>query len=185
MKTITIHNRYTGEAIYSHTCKGNTIRKTVEKAVSEGVSLADAYLYKADLYNAYLYNANLENAYLRNANLKDAYLYNADLQGIKTNHTIPTIENIHQAVFAACQIEGSFDMNNWHSQCGTTHCVAGHVEILADAKELADKTSTLFAATMIYQKSSDIQPPKGLFFMDNEEALRELERLAEIEKNGK
>ena len=59
---IEIKNRYDGSVIYSHECEGNTIKKTVEKAVKEN----------ANLENANLENAVLENAYLGNANLRDA-----------------------------------------------------------------------------------------------------------------
>ena len=58
---IEIKNRHTGEVIYSHECEGNTIKKTVEKAVKEN----------ANLWNAYLWNANLRNANLANAKNKD------------------------------------------------------------------------------------------------------------------
>ena len=79
MNTIKIKNT-SGKVLYTHTCKNNTIKITLEKAVSER-----ADLYKADLINAYLEDANLINAdlrdaNLRNANLRGAYLEDADLR---------------------------------------------------------------------------------------------------------
>jgi uncharacterized protein YjbI with pentapeptide repeats len=79
MNTIKIKNT-SGKVLYTHTCKNNTIKITLEKAVSER-----ADLYKADLINAYLEDANLINAdlrdaNLRNANLRGAYLEDANLR---------------------------------------------------------------------------------------------------------
>ena len=76
---IEIKNRHTGEVIYSHECEGNTIKKTVEKAVKENANLRNANLRNAYLGNAYLRNANLGNADLANANLANADLANANL----------------------------------------------------------------------------------------------------------
>ena len=98
MKTICIKDT-SGGVLYEHTCIDNTMKITLEKAVSEnadlqnadlryaylenanlkGANLKGAYLYNADLQNAILINANLENAYLRNANLRNSNLENANL----------------------------------------------------------------------------------------------------------
>ena len=76
---IKIKHRHTGEVIYSHKCEGNTIKKTIEKAVSENANLRNADLWNANLENASLRNADLRNADLWNANLRNADLRNADL----------------------------------------------------------------------------------------------------------
>ena len=88
---IQIRNRYTGAVIFKHKCEDNSIRKTVEKAVSEnahlnraslsGANLYGAYLCGANLYGAYLSGANLRNAYFCGANLREADLREADLEG--------------------------------------------------------------------------------------------------------
>ena len=81
MKTITIKNRH-NETLYSHTCKNNTYKITLEKAVKENVCLDYAYLHELDLSNAYLPNARLHAARLINVNLSNAILCNSDLSNI-------------------------------------------------------------------------------------------------------
>ena len=80
-----------GNVLFVHECENNSIKKTVEEAVMQDISLcmADlrcAYLRGANLCNAYLYGANLwdaclRDACLRGANLCDAYLRGANLYG--------------------------------------------------------------------------------------------------------
>jgi len=94
------------------------------------------------------------------------------------------IENIHQKVLEAIQDNGNkLEMSTWHS-CETTHCRGGWVVHLAgkEGKELEEKTSTQFAAMMIYKASSKIRvfPPK--FFETNERAMEDIIRCAEEEK---
>ena len=48
-----------GELIFEYECENNTIKKTVEKAVKEKVSLSSADLRLANLRSADLYLANL------------------------------------------------------------------------------------------------------------------------------
>ena len=73
-------------------------------------------------------------------------------------------------------------MGNWHSSCGTTHCRAGWVVELAGGagKELEAKTSTAFAAMMIYKASgSRISPCR--FYDGNDKAMEDMKRCAERE----
>lgn len=58
--TIEIKSKY-GEVIFSYTCEGNTVKKTVEEAVRNNVSLRGADLREADLSGAYLSGAYLSN----------------------------------------------------------------------------------------------------------------------------
>ena len=62
--TIEIKNRFTGEVIFSHEAKNNTIKLTVEAAVSTGASLNGASLHRA-----YLNGASLDRASLNRASL--------------------------------------------------------------------------------------------------------------------
>lgn len=80
MKTITIKNRH-NETLYSHTCKNNTYKITLEKAVRENISLKYAYLHDIDLSNAFLPNIKLYGAFLVHVNLSNAYLHRAYLYG--------------------------------------------------------------------------------------------------------
>lgn len=56
--TITIKNRYTGRVIFEYSCVDNTDAKTVEEAVSRGISLQDAFLPEVILYRADLHGAD-------------------------------------------------------------------------------------------------------------------------------
>jgi len=71
MIKIEIENRG-GNVIYSHDCENNTLRLTLEKAVSEKVGLRGANLRGADLRDANLWGADLEGAHLGGATLGGA-----------------------------------------------------------------------------------------------------------------
>ena len=73
-------------------------------------------------------------------------------------------------------------MDTWHT-CDTTHCRAGWVEVLGgkEGTELAEKTSTLFAAMQIYKASSPIRVSPVHFFETNEKAMEDIKRCAEEE----
>jgi len=97
---------------------------------------------------------------------------------------IPTIKNIHQAVFEAASATGrALDMGSWHT-CETTHCRAGWVVHLAGEAgyALERATDTPFAALMIYKKSSEIPVKEPVFYIDNEKSIADMKRCAELEK---
>jgi hypothetical protein len=95
---------------------------------------------------------------------------------------IPKIENIHSAVLAAVSAENALEMGNWHS-CDTTHCRGGWVVNLAGEKgrKLEAITSTEFAAMQIYKASSPIKVLPVRFYEDNETAMADIKRCAELE----
>jgi len=75
-------------------------------------------------------------------------------------------------------------MGCWHT-CSTTHCWAGWIVTLAGVEgvKLEDKTSTLFAAMMIYKESNNgesISPCN--FFLSNDEARLKITELANNDK---
>jgi hypothetical protein len=75
-------------------------------------------------------------------------------------------------------------MDAWHT-CDTTHCRAGWVVHLAGKPgyELEEKTSTEFAAMQIYHKSNPKVPVSPVrFYEDNEKAMEDIKRCAELEK---
>ena len=76
--TIEIKSIY-GNVLYKHTCEYNSVKKAVEKAVKNDVSLSDANLYNANLRSAYLRYADLRGADLCGADLCGADLRGADL----------------------------------------------------------------------------------------------------------
>jgi len=152
----------------------------------EGADLRGAYLEGAYLTGANLEGANLEGADLTGANLRGAYLTGANLEGANlegADLNVPVIKNIHQEIQKATKHKGALKMGDWH--CGTSHCRAGWaVHLAGDAGyELEKKTSTATAAYLIYRKSSDL--PFALnFYASNEDALAEINRMAEIEASA-
>ena len=68
-----------GKVIFEYECENNSIRKTVEKALCENISLRSADLSSANLSSANLSSANLRSADLRSANLRSADLRSANL----------------------------------------------------------------------------------------------------------
>ena len=82
-RKIDIKNWETGEVIFSYACENNTITKTLEEAVKQGVSLA-----YADLMGVSLIGANLSYANLNNANLFGADLSFTNLSGVNLSYSI-------------------------------------------------------------------------------------------------
>jgi hypothetical protein len=75
-------------------------------------------------------------------------------------------------------------MGDWH-KCEKTHCRAGWVVALAGeaGRALEHFFDTPLAAMKIYDASSPLErvnPPR--FFEDNETALADMKRMAELEK---
>jgi uncharacterized protein YjbI with pentapeptide repeats len=137
-----------------------------------GAILSGADLSDADLRGAYLSGADLNGAYLRDADLSGAYLRGA-----------PKIENIHQAIYAAALAPDALDMGQWHNACGTAHCRAGWVVVLAGeaGKALEAKIGTPAAATLIYLASDPELERFPSFYCGNEEALADMKARAEAE----
>jgi hypothetical protein len=114
---------------------------------------------------------------------------------MKKDLYIPKIKNIHKKVLEAIKL-GELQMDMWHEDeskdengvyCGTTHCRAGWVVALAgkEGVDLENKTSTCFAAMMIYKKSSDIKVSPTRFYESNEKAMEDIIRCAEEESANK
>lgn len=73
-------------------------------------------------------------------------------------------------------------MSRWH-HCETTHCRAGWVVHLAgkQAYALEKRTSTPFAAMLVYDESSEIKLSPNRFYDEHKEAMADIERCAELE----
>ena len=69
-----------GNVLFVHECENNSIKKTIEEAVMQDISLCMANLRDANLSDANLRDANLRDANLRDANLRDANLRDANLR---------------------------------------------------------------------------------------------------------
>jgi len=141
-----------------------------------GANLRGANLRGADLSDANLRGANLSYADLSGANLRGANLSDADLRGA------PIITNIHQRVYEAASQPDALDMRAWH-KCGTTHCRAGWVVVLAgdEGKALEDSIGPAAAASLIYLASDPTLEKFPSFYCSNDEALEDMKRLAELE----
>ena len=121
-----------------------------------------------------LRGADLSGAYLRGADLRGADLRDADLRGV------PSIPNIHNAIYEAASKEDALNMDAWHT-CKTTHCRAGWVVTLAGDAGAAMEycIGTPAAAALIYMKSDPELERVPDFYASNEEALADMKRLAE------
>ncbi len=86
-------------------------------------------------------------------------------------------------MFAAVSQPNALDMATWHT-CETTHCRAGWVVTLAgdEGKALeAFHRSTPLAAALIYRDSSKIHIPMMRFYENNEDAMADMKKMAELE----
>ena len=61
---IQITARFTGSVLFEHEAENNTMKLTLEAAISAGAYLDGANLARANLAGAYLASANLDGAYL-------------------------------------------------------------------------------------------------------------------------
>ncbi len=200
-----IKNRYTGEAVFTATIKakktdayslqlGLAVRAAVDvKANLSGANLSGANLSDANLTGVVLRGADLSGAVLRNTNLTGSdlsvrgadmsgvNLVGANLEGIDLRDCPVKINNIHQTIYAVASQDGCLDMSTWH--CGTAHCRAGWVVTLAgeggNALEWTYGTSA--AASIIYIASDLTLKRVPDFYCDNETALADMKRLAELE----
>jgi len=87
-------------------------------------------------------------------------------------------------------------MSDWHknmqlneegAHCGTTHCWAGWIVAMGgkEARDLEERTSTVFAAIQINKASSPIRISPMNFYKNNAEAMLEIERCAQEEETLK
>jgi hypothetical protein len=96
---------------------------------------------------------------------------------------VPVIPNVHSQIYAAVSKPGALDMGGWH-KCDKTHCRGGWAVTLAGKEGAALERfyNTPLAAMMIYDASDPsfkINP--GRFFDDNDAALADMKRLADLE----
>jgi hypothetical protein len=92
---------------------------------------------------------------------------------------VPVIPDIHKKIFEAASQPEALNMESFHT-CETTHCRAGWAVHLAGAegKKLEHFFNTELAAMMIYKASGyKISPCR--FYDSNEDAFKDMKRLAE------
>lgn len=158
-----------------------------------GANLTGAELDQTNLTNANLTNANLTNTSLTFTNFMGANMTGADFTGCDIDETtfdlgfdmskilkIPVIDDIHKVVYEAVNKPNALDMSEWHDECGTTHCRAGWVVVLAGKAGLAleKQVGTGKAAELIYRRSDDSDYDLD-FNASNEDALEQMRLLAQ------
>jgi uncharacterized protein YjbI with pentapeptide repeats len=147
----------------------------------------NVYLEGADLRNASLKCADIQGANLRGANLKGADLRNADVSRVDFTgsnwqeidlfeRAIPVVSDIHVLVFEAVK-KGRLNMYVWHG-CNSTHCRAGWVTYVTEAKDLEHEFGTNMAAALIYLASGTTVIPD--WYTSNKEAMADIERCASL-----
>lgn len=93
---------------------------------------------------------------------------------------VPIVECLDEKILAAIKDDPySFNMAQWHSSCGTTHCRAGWAIFLSGAAgaALEDAIGPEDAGVLIYAKSCPGEPIP-LFFGTNREAIVDMRRRA-------
>jgi hypothetical protein len=157
-----------------------------------GANLSDTNLRGADLRDTDLSGANLRDTNLRGADLRDtdlsgANLRGANLRGANLRKCPVIIQNIHSTVYESSSAPKALAMKSWHT-CDTTHSRAGWVVHLAGpgGAALEYVMGTSAAAAVIYMTSDPSMEKIPDFYCDNETALADMKRLADLEvaRNG-
>jgi uncharacterized protein YjbI with pentapeptide repeats len=91
-----------GSVLFQYEVEDNTVKRTLERAVSERADLRGAYLTGADLTGA-----NLEGANLTGANLRGAYLTGANLEGANLTGAYLTGADLTGANLEGANLEGA------------------------------------------------------------------------------
>ena len=146
-----------------------------------GSDLSDSDLSGSDLRGSNLSGSDLRGSDLRGSNLIGSNLSGSDLRGSNLSGCPVKIPDIHKAVHAAASQPQALDMKSWHT-CDTTHCRAGWVVRLAGegGAALEYAIGTPAAAALIYMASDPALERIPDFYCDNEAAMADMARLAEI-----
>ena len=155
-----------------------------------GAYLSDAYLSGADLSDADLSGANLSDAYLSGANLSDADLSGADGKQLPRATPEQAIENLDKVREIVLDDKARLHMGHWHGSeewrnrtcaeetlCGTTHCMAGWLQVCTTEQALKSVSPQLAGALAAPIASK-------MFYRDDSEAfdwLRDRKYVAETE----
>ena len=185
-------NRFTGNVKFTAEidCEQDTPRSLKLGLAVQWAVKTEADLTEADLTCANLTCVNLTCANLTEANLTWANLTEADLTWANLTEAdltwadwVPKIKNIHQTVYEAASKPKALEMADWHT-CETTHCRAGWVVHLAGnaGRVMEGVYGTGSAAALIYMVSDPSMKRVPNWTDTNENALADMKRLAELEK---
>jgi hypothetical protein len=175
---------------------GLAMRHALEQATEAKTDLQDADLQDANLQGANLRGANLRGANLQDANLQGADLQDADLQdadlrgadGKQLPSATPeqAIENLDKVREIILDNRERLNMGHWHGSnewkgrtcaeetlCGTTHCMAGWLQVCTTEPALRNIEAQLagILAAPVAAK---------MFFKDDETAFKWLESRAYV-----
>jgi hypothetical protein len=203
MIKVDIKHRFDGRVLYSGEVPDgivNPLRVVLLQAIA-----ARAYLAGADLAGANLAGADLAGANLAGANLAGAIAVPSSTEKAdppepyvrattpeqqraraaaraeryrKRNPEVPVVEQLDAKILAVIEAKPeSFEMGQWHSACGTSHCRAGWAITLAgeQGKKLEEEHGPHLAGRMIYLASTGRSPH---FFATNERALEDIRACA-------
>jgi len=152
------------------------------QARCSGTDFSGSRLTGTDFTFADLTFATLDQCDLTGALFNRASLRGASLRGVTG---VPVLDDIHRKVYEAARVDGALDMTRWHA-CETTHCRAGWVNHLAGARGLEVMNEPNVVAHLIYLASDpehfsgkDSEPLPD-FYTNNDEALRDMARLAGV-----
>ncbi|SFG42883.1 Pentapeptide repeat-containing protein [Variovorax sp. NFACC27] len=161
---------------------GLYMRHALEKATEaradlRGADLSGADLRGADLRGADLSGADLCGADLRGAYLRDAYLRDADGNPLPRATPEQAIESLDKVRAIVLDDQERLNMGHWHGSdewknrtcaeeaiCGTTHCLAGWLQVCTTEPALKNIDPQL-AGTLAAPVAAK------MFFRGNEEAL--------------
>ena len=101
--------------LFEYESNDNTIKQTLEKAVSKGANLRYANLRDADLRYANLRYANLRYADLRDANLRYADLRDADLRDADLRDANLRYANLRDADLRYADLRDAKNINSDHT----------------------------------------------------------------------
>ena len=96
-----------GRVLFEYTTEGNTLAKTVERAIHDEISLHGAYLQGAFLGGANLWKADLEDADLSYANLQKVNLYGANLSKANLSYVNLTDTDLWDANLQGANLRGA------------------------------------------------------------------------------
>ena len=108
---IQIKNRFTGMVIFQHSCKGNSIAKTITAALLSGVNLSGANLCGVNLSGSNLSGVNfsgvnLSGSNLSGSNLSGADLYNTDLYNTDLSGANLSGADLYNTDFSGSNLSG-------------------------------------------------------------------------------
>jgi hypothetical protein len=141
-----------------------------------GAYLSNAYLRDADLRGADLGGANLSNADLRDADLRGADLggANCDVPPATPEQAVANLDKVREIILDKQEL---LEMSHWHEDgsewekhtcieealCGTTHCLAGWLQICSTDEKvkklepyLAGVLCAPVASKMFYRKNDEV-----------------------------